>query len=444
MPAPRPPVTPAWLEELFAGYMGLLLGLGLLKFGNPVILDRLIEPPADVYEILLQPWPVAWGIALLMPAVALFFLARPRKPEMPRWVIGLSSAWLGWQFVAATQTVDGWLTKITLTHFTACLVCFYLGLCGLSQVRRQKTFWLGPLAGGIAVLVIGLNQHFGGLEETRRFIYAQPDWRNLPPDFLAKIASNRIFSTLAYPNALAGVILLLLPMMLRGIWQFSGRLQLATRVLLVGLTAAAGLACLYWSGSKAGWLIGLLLGMVALFHLNFSRKLKLASAGVLLVVGLASFLIKYEAYFKKGATSAGARFDYWRAAVQIVIEHPLLGTGPGTFQIPYRKIKPPSSEMARLVHNDYLEQASDSGVIGFSTFFIFICASIVYLYRKCSFKYGWETFSIWLGLLGWSLQGLVEFGLYIPALAWISFALQGWLWGQKTVGNEFDNLKRSR
>jgi hypothetical protein len=41
----------------------------------------------------------------------------------------------------------------------------------------------------------------------------------------------------------------------------------------------------------------------------------------------------------------------------------------------------------------------------------------------------WQTFAVWLGLLGWSLQSCVEFGLYLPALAWPAFAFLGWLLG---------------
>jgi hypothetical protein len=38
-------------------------------------------------------------------------------------------------------------------------------------------------------------------------------------------------------------------------------------------------------------------------------------------------------------------------------------------------------------------------------------------------------FCIWLGVLGWGLQGLMEFGLYIPAMAWPGFTFLGWLAG---------------
>ena len=47
-----------------------------------------------------------------------------------------------------------------------------------------------------------------------------------------------------------------------------------------------------------------------------------------------------------------------------------------------------------------------------------------------------------LGLLAWALQGFVEFGLYIPALAWPAWLMLGWLlaspinWFDKSVAPE--------
>jgi O-antigen ligase len=163
---------------------------------------------------------------------------------------------------------------------------------------------------------------------------------------------------------------------------------------------------------------------------------------------LAGFFWRYAAFFERGATSVSARLDYWRAAVQIVATHPLFGTGPGTFLIPYEKLKRPESETARLVHNDYLEQASDSGLPGAAIYTLFIGAALVRTFprrRKSEPRPGgspapgadpakpardWLGYSVWLGVLGWSLQGLLEFGLYIPALAWTAFALLGWLLGR--------------
>ena len=260
--------------------------------------------------------------------------------------------------------------------------------------------------------------------------------KDVPPEYLKKISSSRIFSTLFYPNALAGALLLLLPVTLAVLWQLRALLTAPARGFLMALVGAASLACLYWSGSKGGWLLMLLLGLAGLLRVPFSRQLKVALVTVILLAGLAGFFWKYAAFFQKGATSVSARFDYWRAAAQTAMEKPVFGSGPGTFAIAYQKVKRPESEMARLVHNDYLEQASDSGVPGCLAYAFFILTTLVWSYPKgartgANSPEDWLVFAVWLGVLGWSLQSLVEFGLYIPALAWPVFTLLGWLLARK-------------
>ena len=412
---------------MFAGFTGAWLGLSLLKFGNPVILDQLIEPPAGFWEWVFNSWPIGWGYWMLAGlAIAGATLIRG-SVGAPRGLVILPLIWCGWQLLAATQTVDAALTRATLLHFAACIVCFYLGLVALSRVEQMTWFWMLLLAGFLWMLWMGFGQHFGGLESTLQMIYQQPDWRQLSPEYLNRVASTRIFSTLVYPNALAGAILLFLPMLVARVFWMTTRLANITRGVLVGLLGYAGLACLYWSGSKSGWIILLALGLVAVFRLPLQRQVKLAIVAVALIAGLAGFFVKFSDYFRRGATSVAARFDYWRAACQITKAHPVFGTGPGTFSIPYKQIKAPQSEMTRLVHNNFLEQASDSGVIGFLAFSSFIIGSLTFLYRKSNPDP--VQFCVWLGLLGWSIQGVVEFGLYIPALAWPAFLFLGWLLG---------------
>jgi len=214
------------------------------------------------------------------------------------------------------------------------------------------------------------------------------------------------------------------------IFQIGRRLMFISRCLLAAAIGTATLACLYWSGSKAGWIVALLITLVALFHLKISTKAKMLLVATVLATGMAGFFLTHANYFERGATSLGARFDYWRAALKIASDHPLLGTGPGTFSIPYQKMKSPEAEMARLTHNDYLEQASDSGFIGFLAYFAFICGVLIYLYRyrlKQSPNLNLMQFGIWIGLLGLTLHSIVEFHLYIPALAWPMFFFFGWL-----------------
>jgi O-antigen ligase len=214
----------------------------------------------------------------------------------------------------------------------------------------------------------------------------------------------------------------------------TGRLTPPARYFVASVWTLASLACLFWSGSKGGWLLMLLLGLLAMARLSISLRIKMSVIGILLVLGLAAFFVRHAGYFGKGATSVSARFDYWRAAIKITREHPVAGTGPGTFFIPYSKIKKPESEPSRLTHNDYLEQASDSGLPGFLFYSAFIVAALMWSYPG---KGGdWVRYTVWLGVLGFCLQGLMEFSLYLPNLAWPAFAMLGWLLGEQKLSRQ--------
>ncbi len=102
--------------------------------------------------------------------------------------------------------------------------------------------------------------------------------------------------------------------------------------------------------------------------------------------------------------------------------------------------------MARMAHNDYLEQACDSGTPGFVLFCLFMLGLIALVGRRLLGSEDAIAKAIWLGLVGWALQELVEFGLYIPALAWPVFLLLGYLarMCQGIPGNHIDNPNRAR
>lgn len=426
------------LPRIFAGLFGSFLGLSLLKFGNPPIMEKWVTPPGGFYEFLFgYPWPMTWAYWLLgFIALVGLFVARWRL-NAPKWLVLMPLAWLVWQLLATVQSVGPQLSQTVLRHFVASMVCFYLGLFALGRGKCLWPFWISLLAGFLLVLASGWQQHFGGLEETRRyfFLYLYPQVKELPPEYLKRMSSNRIFATLFYPNALAGALVLLLPAMLATVWRMRRRLTTSARRFLFAALATTGLASLYWSGSKGGWLVMLLLGLIALLGSSFSKQLKITLVAVILIFGLAGFFWKHHGFFEKGATSVVARFDYWRAAVQTATARPFFGTGPGTFSIAYQKFKRPESEPTRLVHNDYLEQASDSGVPGFMLYVIFISGALFYGHarlRQSGCDGESQLFPVWLGVFGWSLQSLFEFGLYVPALAWLAFALMGWLLAQPT------------
>ena len=469
--------TPAQKDRVFLILTGVWLFTALFLFGNPVILDYL-HPPKFVLlgeENRSNARPYLGILAVLGLACVLGFsrLGKPRlrlPTGVPRWLAWLPAAWLGWQLLSLLQTENPVTSQATVIHFASCLAAFYLGLFVLGRMSLAKLALWGAALGLLLNLADACVEKFGGLEQTRDSIIAEIESgkldpekvsakarestgaippeiekqiamlpretaakvRQLPLELVKRMYSTRLYGNMFYPNALAGVILLLLPVslaLLLGQTRW-GRLRIA---LALGL-AVVGLACLYWSGSKAGWLIAVVLLGAWFLHWPLSNKLKLGLAGAAMVLGLVGFAVKYADYFDRGATSVGARFGYWRAAAQTAMEEPLLGTGPGTFQLAYKRHRAPDGEPTRLTHNDYLQQASDSGWPGFALYAAFVGWAVWLLARRRMDDP--VRMAARLGLLAWVLQGFVEFGLYIPALAWPAWLMLGWLLAEPP--NRFD------
>jgi hypothetical protein len=450
-------------NELYVVAFGLFLGLAILKFGNPVILDQKIIPPASLSEYWSDAWPTHWAYWIFLPLVVIggmLIISQPPSPKRQvdvvqrrwlRWLFILPLLWLGWQMISATHTVDADLTATTLWQFSGCVGCYFIGAFLLRNPRLLQFLLAGVLAGFVVCLVRAVEQHIEFPQSARFLVEGQrTGWTNATPEMmlemrrdqtiittngvdvinpalLSRFAKGRVMGTLVYPNALAGIILLLFPVSIVLAFNKSKALRPLIRLLTIGMALALGILAFYWSGSKFGWLIAMFAGGLCLFRLQWPLKLKIATLVTVVVLGLGVFAIRFHTYFANGATSAAARLDYWRAAVQTTASHPLFGTGPGTFQRPYARLKAPDAEMARLTHNDYLEQFSDSGIPGGILYGLWIVAGLVFVGQNLWKSENQTVFAVFLGLLAWFIQGLGEFELFIPALAWTAFILLGCL-----------------
>jgi len=442
--------SPPAASSLFALVLGLFLVAALLKWGAAIVTPEdsaslralgVSDAPSGAWGILYDTWPLRWStwmgvpVALLGIASAISLKKRrrleaPTRDEEPanaralsRLALALPAIWAAWNLLAGTQSADPSLASTVVIHFSACAALFYLGYSAVGGDENRRIFFVCLVMGLLAVLSKAMNQHFGEFEATRALVRQMPNWRELPPLFLIKLDSNRVFGTMGgYPNALAGLILLLLPLAMVFLWSAAARLSKTLRVTLAALPAVLALPCLYWSGSKAGCLLVAAMAILGLWLSPVNTRWKRLAGAAVLVAGIAAFGIKLS---EKGAASASARLDYWTAALRIAAQHPVLGAGPGAFGVEYHKIKPPEAEMARVCHNDYLEQACDSGLPGFLIYAAMIPAALLAIYRGARRRRDPVLLALWLGLLGLFLHSASEFHLYVPALAWPAFALMG-------------------
>ena len=320
-----------------------------------MILDHLVQAPANGWELVFSTWPSRWvfdacfgsyfiiGLIFLLTATAAFkasFAQTWQQLMRHRTVLvasGFLLGWYFWQWIAAGDTVNRELTRATMPHFTLCIFCFGFGFFCLKALEHPKLVWMGLVLGLTIVLWAAMDQRFGGLEATRRMIYEQAGATPYPEEFLQRIAKGRVFGTLFYPNALAGVILMLAPMAMVFLHRATVRFGNVIWGLATGLMGYFAVACLYWSGSKSGWLIACSHAAPACVEhpsLYFSKSARPRRRDR---TGPGCLWDSISGYFQQGATSVVARFDYWHAALRIAAANPLTGTGPGTFQVPYSR-----------------------------------------------------------------------------------------------------------
>jgi hypothetical protein len=186
----------------------------------------------------------------------------------------------------------------------------------------------------------------------------------------------------------------------------------------------AGLACLYWSKSKAGWLIAVVLAGICVLRLPLPRRFKVAVVAAGCLLGVGGFVWRFAAYFEGGAASAGATTigKRRRTASAIPCWAPVrVRSLPVT-----ARFKPPrlSRPCWRIMITCSRPPTPDSRRTAILTF---VAGSLAVLRQARAGGCSAVCPVAWAAGLG--TPGGVEFGLYVPAVGWGAFWLLGYLWG---------------
>ena len=123
--------------------------------------------------------------------------------------------------------------------------------------------------------------------------------------------------------------------------------------------------------------------------------------------------------------SLGYREDYWKVGWEAWKEHPLTGTGAGTFQYTWLENRP-GTESVKQVHNLYLEQGTETGAFAFLALVGFVVALVGYSVRAI-----WRSQGVRRPLLAGLVSALViylvssflEWHWYVPGSTLIFFFL---------------------
>lgn len=128
---------------------------------------------------------------------------------------------------------------------------------------------------------------------------------------------------------------------------------------------------------------------------------------------LRNFIVSYE-----------IRCEYWKAAIMMIKEHPLLGLGPGTFGIVYPMFKTKLAEETIMAHNSFLQLWAESGFFSLICFVLFVGLLLINVYKKRSQLKPLEL-GIFAAFFSFLLQNFFDFGFFDAQRSTVAFGLLG-------------------
>ncbi|MCA2553857.1 MAG: putative bicarbonate transporter, IctB family [Microcystis sp. M04BS1] len=273
-----------------------------------------------------------------------------------------------------TAALEG-LIKLTLN------LIFFAFTARIMRSPRLTNWILTTLVlTALVVSVYGIRQQIFGAEQLATW--------NDPTSELA--GDTRVYSYLGNPNLLASYLLPGIAFSGATLFVWQGWLP---KILAALLTLANG-ACLFFTGSRGGWIGLMVLGIVFLLLLFYWFKnylplfwqtwlLPLILGGLAVVILGAILLVDplrirvMSIFAGREDSSNNFRINVWDAVIRMIQTYPLLGIGPGNDA--FKKIYPlfmKPKYTALSAYSVVLEIMVETGIIGFTCFLWLLVTTI--------------------------------------------------------------------
>ncbi|MFA5645047.1 MAG: O-antigen ligase family protein [Candidatus Ratteibacteria bacterium] len=289
-------------------------------------------------------------------------------------------------------------------------------------VSHQRKFLIMAIVAGVLIILpYTVHQSFWGLAQLRSMIAANPDlMAMLPPSYLDRLASNRAFATLVYPNILAGYFLLVYPILFFGIYSKNLLLRLFSTILTAGVIWG-----LWLTGSYGGLIICGAISVGMLLYCTLPEKLFPRIVFLTFFCGILLLIGTLYLHILPKMSSLADRFHYWMSGLSIFRKYPLVGSGPATFAFAYPQYKIPGAMEAKFAHNILIEILSETGIIGFSAFLLFVGLSLTEIWKKLLSSRSFLTAGFAFSLIAVGLHSCIDFDYADPSLSGLAFILLG-------------------
>ena len=278
---------------------------------------------------------------------------------------------LFWSLVTLPKAVNIHESFNVFYQIITYLIFYFLLLVNLKKTDVQKIIFALLLTGSV-ISLYGILQHYG-------------------IDFIAWHFKYGSLSTLGRYNFTAEYLVTIIPL---------GLIMLTVngkKRFLFFFAMMLMLFCLLLTQARASWLALFVSFLFILGMLVWRRKLvfpkikkKLIIIIPLLIFLLIPFFLSTHNIWRKSWQRAVSSFDFqqgsvrsrlliYRDTLRMVKENPVLGVGLGNFKVIYPLYQDQESLSGDVriehVHNEYLQIAVESGIIGLSLFFWFLLLS---------------------------------------------------------------------
>lgn len=364
----------------------------------------------------VEGWAVALIHLVTWAAAALFLLARSWQWDWQRIRTPLDLPLLmllGLVLVSAVFSSHRYTSFWSWMLLADCVVIYFLAIHTFRT--RSEVRQLIYLIGAVALLL----SIFGFF----KLIGANPF-----PWYEYGNSQSSLSATYVNRNHMAGYLEMAIPLVLGLLVIGAGR----TRKILIGVTAALLLLAIIFTLSRGGW-IGLMVGLTFMSATLFAkqiaknRKLLFIASTVILFTFVA--IISSTTVVKRVKTleeaennpSLASRMAAWRGIIDMVRDHPVLGSGPGTFSDIYTQYQPPGYKMRFFMgHNDYLQFISEVG-LGLAVLILWM-GWVFYRHglrklRSPSRLVRGTTLGAMAGITAILVHSISDFNLHVPANA---------------------------
>jgi O-antigen ligase len=423
-----------------------------------VLVSLALSAAALVYACFDQTTSAeaGWNISLLLTGVAAacYFSARAfaDPPQVARgmWALSLPAIFVGFQLLPLPLPIVKLLSPERAKLVESLAPIMHPPALAPISIHAATTasFFLRTLTYGITALLIC---------EVCRYSWRRKSWTVAFP-LIGLAAAEACLGIIQFANGtevegtyrskdhFAGLLEMVLPLAVAyGISRLrdsDGARGISTsRALQAGIAfacAAAILTGLIYSLSKTGFAAGIgalfVMGTIAVIF-TFNGIKRWFGIGVLGVSAAMMFAFlpthelasAYVSVLSNNPSSIEGRAPIWNDSRQLLSNYPLVGTGLGTFETAFLKYQTSNLDWDfAFAHNDYLQLASELGVVGF-LIFGGLFAAVLRRTIRATHSEDWNIRLLGVGCTGAlaaiGIHSLADFNLYIPAnallLSWI-------------------------